>query len=118
MSIVVLAMKTMSLKPVEVLRKGLMVLENRIKTKKDVLKARLAQRRSISSEEEQWLDHDANLVDEYRVLEVLEKVSDYEQAFARLGDEQKGLVAKMYEAAGADNPRKVAGKKRRRASQI
>jgi len=106
----------MSLKPIEVLRKGLMVLENRVKTRKDVLKAQLAERKSISSEDEQWLDHDANLVDEYQVLEALEKASDYEQAFARLGDEQKALVTKMYEAA--DGRTKVVGKKRRRASRI
>jgi len=99
----------MSLKPIEVLRKGLMVLENRVKTRKDVLKAQLAERKSISSEDKQWLDHNANLVDEYWVLEALEKASDYEQAFARLGDEQKALVTKMYEAA--DGRTKVVGKK-------
>ena len=113
-----LSMKTTSLKPIEVLQKGLTVLENRVKTRKDALKAQLAERKSISSEDEQWLDHDANLVDEYRVVEALEKASDYEQAFARLGDEQKGLVVKMYEAAGAGDPTKVVGNKRRRAYQI
>jgi hypothetical protein len=41
-------MKTMLLKLIEVLWKGLMVLENRVKTRKDVLKAQLVERKSIS----------------------------------------------------------------------
>ena len=40
----------------------------------------------ISSQDEQWLDHDANLVDEEQVLEALENASDYNRGFKRLDD--------------------------------
>src|SRR5579863_5390982 len=95
----------------EVLRKGLKVLESRVKTRKEVLQTRLAERKSISPQDEQWLNHDTNLVDERQVLEVLENALDYEGAFARLDDEQKAVVRRLHEAAG--DPSKVVGKKRR-----
>ena len=78
------------------------------------LQAQLAEKKSISSEDERWLDHEANLVDEQRVLEALEDASDYEQGFARLDGEQKGIVRKLQEAAG--DLSKAVGKKRKRAS--
>ena len=102
-------MKTMPLNPLEALRKGLKVLENRVKPRKEVLQARLAERKSILSQDKQWLNHNANLVDEQLVLEALENVSDYEQAFATLDDEKKGVVKKLYEAAGELS--KIARKK-------
>ena len=108
--------KTMPLKPVEVLRKGLDVVTNRIKSRKEALQAQLAEEGSISSEDEQWLDHDANLVDELRVVETLEDAPDYEQAFGRLDGGQKDIVRRLREAAG--DLSKAAGKKRKRASGI
>ena len=105
--------------PLEVLRKGLKVLTDRVKTK-EALEAQLAERKAISSQDdEQRLDHEANLlVDERRVLEALENASDYERDFARLDDEQKGLVKKLREAAGDLNSNAVGvGKKRKRAYQ-
>jgi hypothetical protein len=103
----------MSSKPLEVLRKGLKILKNRVQAKKEALQAQLAERKSISSQDERWLDHDANLVDEEQVLEALEDASDYEQGFARLDGEQKGIVRKLREAAGNLS---TVGKKRKRAS--
>jgi len=110
--------KMMALKPlqVDVLRKGLEVLTIRTKSRKDALQAQLAEQKSISPEDEQWLDFDANLVDEQRVLETLEDASDYEEGFTRLGDEQKEIVRKLHEAAG--DLSKAIGKKRQRASSI
>src|SRR5260221_10183273 len=75
--------KTMVLQPLEILQKGLKVLTNRIKLRKDTLQAQLAEARSISSEDEQWLDYDANLVDEQCILDALEDAPDYETGFAR-----------------------------------
>ena len=73
--------RTMALTAIEVLRKGLQILKNRVKAKKEALQAQLAEKKSISSQDEQWLDHDANLVDEEWVLKALENASDYEQGF-------------------------------------
>lgn len=53
----------MALKPLELLRKGLKTLQNRVKTKKEALEAQLAKKKSISQEDEEWLDNEANLVD-------------------------------------------------------
>ena len=106
----------MALAPLEVLRKGLKILKKQFKAKKEALQAQLAEKKSISSQDEQWLDHDANLVDEQQALEALENASDYERGFARLGGEQKGIVRKLREAAG--DLSKAAGKKRKRVSNI
>jgi len=106
----------MALDPLEVLRKGLKVLESQVKTRKEALQTRLAERKSISLQDEQWLDNDANLVDEQQVLEALENASDYDQGVARLNEEQKAIVRKLREAAG--DVSKVVGKKRSRASAI
>ena len=104
----------MALRPLEVLRKGLKILDNRNKAKEEALRAQLAEKKSISSQDERWLDCDANLVDEQRVLETLENASDYERGFARLDGEQKDVVRKLQEAAG--NLSRAVGKKRKRAS--
>jgi len=61
--------------PLEVLRKGLKTLTDWVKTKKEELQARLAERKPIPAQDEHWLDHNANLVDEQWVLEVLESAS-------------------------------------------
>lgn len=106
----------MALNPLKVLQKGLKVLESQVKTRKEVLQTRLAERKSISPQDEQWLDNDANLVDELQVLEALEDASDYDQGLGRLNDEQKAIVRRLQEAAG--DVSKVVGKKRSHASTI
>jgi len=99
-----------------ILQKGLKVLTDHVKTKKQVLEAQLAERKPISPEDEQWLDYEANLVDELQVLEALEDASSYEEGFAKLNEDQKGLVQRLREAAGdLSNP---VGKKRKCALSI
>jgi len=109
--------QTMASKPLEVLRKGLKVLTDRVETM-EALEAQLAERKAfLSRDDEQWLNHEASLlVDEQRVLEALETASDYERGFTRLDDEEKGLVKKLRQAAG-DLSNAVGGKKRKRAYQ-
>ena len=51
----------------------------------------MAEKKKISSEDEAWLNHKANMVDEQQVIEALETASDYERGFQRLNDVQKGL---------------------------
>ena len=82
-------MHLMSLKPLEVLRKGFNVLQGQFRAQKEKLQTQLAERKPISSEDEKWLDHEANLVDEEQVLEILEKASDYERGLGRLDSVQK-----------------------------
>jgi len=56
------------------------------------------------------------LVDEQQVLEALESAPDYEQVFASLNDQQRGLVERLLKAAG--NSSKQAGKKQKCMSKI
>jgi hypothetical protein len=95
--------------PLKALQKGLKTLTNHGKTRKEALQHRLAAKESISEQDKHWLDHNANLVDKQLVLEALESASDYEQGLSRLNNKQRGLVKKLYKAAG--NFSKVAGKK-------
>ena len=88
------------LNPLDVLKKGLKTLRNQVKTKKERLQTQLAEGKSISLQEEKWLDREANFIDEDCVLEALEMASDYEQGLERLDEEQMGLVTKLRHAAG------------------
>ena len=101
----------MPLRPLEVLKKGLKTLQAQVKAKKEKLQAQLHEKKSISSLEEKWLDNEANLVDEERVLEALETASDYERGLERLDEAQKGVVRRLREVAG--DLSKVVGKKRK-----
>jgi len=78
----------MVLKLLEVLRKGLNILKDRIKAKEpEALQAQLAEKKSTSSlaQDEQRLDDNANanLVDKQQVLQALENASDHERSVAR-----------------------------------
>jgi hypothetical protein len=64
----------MTLKPQDILRKGLKGLQNEVKAKIDHLFARLADQKSITLSEEQ-------------ILEALEKASDYEMGCCKTGQQ-------------------------------
>jgi len=59
-----------------------------------------------------WLDHEANTVDEQRVIETLEAASDYECGVEGLDEPGKAIVKKLREWAG--DLAKVAGEKWKR----
>ena len=73
----------------------------------------MAEKKFILSQDEKWLDQEANFVDEQQVLDALEKASDHERGLEHLDDKQKGLVRKLWEMAG--DLAKVVGKKRKHA---
>ena len=81
--------------PLNILKKGLEKLESTVKERKQKLKAHLAERRSISSVDEWWLDDEANTVDEKHVIDTLEEASDYKRGVARLDDKGKAIVIKL-----------------------
>ena len=90
----------MAPKPLEILKKGLTKFSNKIKERKEALEAKLARKETISADDEHWLDHEANIVDEQRVIDNLEAASDYERGFAKLDDAGKAVVKKLREWAG------------------
>jgi predicted RNase H-like nuclease (RuvC/YqgF family) len=103
---------TMAQKPLEILKKGLTKFSKKIKERKDALEAKLARKETISADDEHWLDHEANVVDEQRVIDNLEASSDYERGFTRLDDAGKVVVKKLREWAG--ELAQVKGNKRKR----
>ena len=62
--------------PIATLKKGLVEFSKKIKARKDKLIDKLV-KNEISDDDEHWLDHEANTVDEQRVLDALEAASDY-----------------------------------------
>jgi hypothetical protein len=102
----------MSLKPLEILKKGFTQLSNKIKDRKNELNAKLARKEAISSSEEEWLDNEGNTVDEQRVLDILELAPDYEKGVEQLDYKGKAIVQKLRELAG--DVAKVTGNKRKR----
>jgi hypothetical protein len=95
----------------DTLKKGLKILKKTVQARKLKLEAQLAERKSISREDEDWLDNEASFIDEQRVIDTLEEASDYEKQLLKLNDAEKVCIKKLREAAG-DLP-KVAGKKRK-----
>ena len=91
----------MAPKPLEILRKGLDSLQKEISAKRDHLLAQLADKKSISSSDEHWLDNDANIAKEQFLLDTLDKESDYERGIENLEGHRdeaegacRGFVAK------------------------
>jgi hypothetical protein len=85
----------MALKPLEILKKGLKALQKKVQSKKDQLQAHLTEKQSISSQDGDWLNHEANLVDEHWIIDALECTSDYEKGLERLNKMDKGVVKKL-----------------------
>jgi hypothetical protein len=108
----------MAPKPLDILKKGLTKFSETIKDRTDELKSKLSRRETISEADEQWLDHEANTVDEQRILDDLEAASDYERGLSQLDEAGKGIVKKLREWAGdlAKGPSRVAGNKRKRTN--
>ena len=59
--------------PLDVIKGGLSKLRKEVRKRKDDLTARLNQKETHSPEDEEWLDHDGNLVEEEVVVDLLEK---------------------------------------------
>ncbi|KIK90453.1 hypothetical protein PAXRUDRAFT_151941 [Paxillus rubicundulus Ve08.2h10] len=79
------------MKPVDILKKGLQKLRDQTHDRKVRLEAELKANRPISEVDEEWLDHTGNLVDEERVVEELDKASDYEAVFEKLNQQEKSI---------------------------
>ena len=105
----------MAKKPLDVLKSGLRKLQSQFQQKRDNLLARLARKEKLSPEEEEWLDHEANLVDEEALVDTLDKASDYERKLSMLDMNKQSLVQKLmgYGVEKADVNR-IPGKKRAR----
>jgi len=103
----------MGKKPLDVLKTGLYKLQGQIQERKDCLLACLSRKEKISLEDEEWLDHDANLVNEEALIDILDKASDYEHKFATLDTNKQSVVHKLM-GLGTEKAdvNRIAGNKR------
>ena len=70
--------------PLQVLKGGLSKLKETIKKRKEsLLQVLQLWEQKISSEDEDWLDQEANFVDEEAIVDMLENASDYERALSK-----------------------------------
>ena len=70
--------------PLNSLQKGLQILQNDVRARKSRIEADLRAKKTITESDEEWIDGAGNLVDEERVVEELEKASDYEYIHSRI----------------------------------
>jgi len=93
----------MAPKPINSLKKGLAKFSKQIKACKDELNAKVLRRETISPAEEEWLDHEANTVDEQPhptrrdVLKAASTITRYTE------DMNEPIVCKMEALLGAFN---------------
>jgi hypothetical protein len=82
------------------LEKGLKLLKNRIKERKDVIVAKLNRKEKVSSDDETWLDNEGNTVDEDRVVDVLKRAHTPERVLNEIDAADKEVVRKLRESGG------------------
>lgn len=99
--------------PLVTIRNGLKKLEGQHRDKRERLLAQLKAKRAISEADQNWLDGAANLVDEVRVLEVLENAPDYETGLSKLIPRDRMVVDELKKLGDGGSSVQV-GRKRKR----
>ncbi len=77
------------------LKNGLHLLKEASHKRKEELEACLSRSEKISSEDEDWLDNEANHVDEQTLVDSLQDAPDYEAALKKLLPAQSELAEKL-----------------------
>lgn len=81
------------------LKKGLHCLEEATRKRKEQIQTQLADSGKISTEDENWLDNEANHVDEWTLIGCLTDAVDFNKAFQDLTPAQKILADKLRKLA-------------------
>ena len=87
-----------------------------IRPEEEALRAALAARQHISDEDEQWLDHEANLVDEKAALDILAGAPNFAAGFEQLTGQQKQAIERLQDhisKSERSTEKKVGGKRKR-----
>jgi len=82
---------------VSILKKGLKKLQDQTRDRKVTLEATLKAHQPISEFDEEWLDSAGNLVDEERLVDKLDKASNYESALKKLDTQEQSIVQRLME---------------------
>ena len=106
----------MSLNQLSILKSGLTELNQTTNTRRKELLSQLQKQGKILAEDEEWLDGEANLIDEAAVVELLEKASNYQDGFAKLTGQQRYLVEKLEKLGSEVIQRQSGGNKRKHMS--
>ena len=77
------------------LKKGLGLLENEVKTRKEDILGRLHHQEKVTDEESDWLDNAGNLVDEEHLIMALEVAKDFDNAINKLDGHQKVALERL-----------------------
>lgn len=101
--------------PLNILKSGLVALTQSVDVHKKGLLSCLQRQEKISAEDENWLDNEANYVDEVAVIDFLEKASNFRDGFAKLTRQQRDLVEKL-EKLGGGVVKQVVENKRKHVS--
>ena len=89
--------------PIDYLWKGLKKLESQHQGRKEKLLAELKAKKTISEDDQEWLDGAANFVDEECIIEALESEADYESAMRTLSASNQVIFDKLMKlASGGD----------------
>ena len=97
---------------IDILKKGLKTLKMSVASHKAQLEADLKAGKLISAEDEEWLDGAGNLIDEERMVEVLDNESDYERGLEKLNMKDRDIVQWLVSLGGGD--KEAPSKKRKR----
>jgi hypothetical protein len=97
-----------------VLRRGLSKLKKQVKAQRDALLECVNKCEKISEADEEWLDQDANFVDEEALVEKLNNASDYERKLTRLTSMEQLLFKKLMGMGNGTIEVAGPGKKRKR----
>ena len=98
------------MEPITTLKKGLKRLQDQSFTRKASLEAALRANQVISQADEEWLDHEGNLVNEERLVCELDNALDYESACENLTQQDKALVQRLI---GIAHPGQTSKKRKR-----
>ncbi|KAG9317988.1 hypothetical protein JVU11DRAFT_48 [Chiua virens] len=99
--------------PVDMLKKGLEKLWGLVQSWKALLEATLRAREPIPESDQEWLDNEANLIDEEWVIEAFECASDlnHETFLSGLDFHQKMIVEKLMRLGGPGGAMVLPSKK-------
>ncbi len=79
------------------IEKALTLLQEETDQRRKDINAWLVQKKSVSAEDEVWLDEAGNLVDEVVLVESLAAVPDLDEAVKNLNEHQRGVHAHLIE---------------------
>ncbi len=79
------------------IKKALILLQEETDQRRKDINTRLAQKKSVSAEDEVWLYEAGNIVDEVVLVESLTAVPDLDEAVKNLNEHQRGVYAHLIE---------------------